>query len=87
MTCDNCSRNRLFVSLSGKHFVGCASHRFNLALQEIITEHGTLRNKVNDLMKKLEAPIAAAKVRKCTNLRAKRRNVTRWFSVFEMLKR
>lgn len=84
---DNCATNHLFTTLANKHFVGCASHRFNLAVQDIYADSQSIIAKVNTLMKKLRTPICAAKLRQRTDLKAKCNNETRWSSVAAMLKR
>lgn len=33
---DNCSTNKAFSRTAGRKFIGCASHRFNLAMQDIL---------------------------------------------------
>ena len=84
---DNCSVNKAVANLVGCPFVGCASHRFNLAVQDYINEHSTEVQMVNDLMKKFKYLIPAAKLRKHTPLCAITRNETRWSSIFAMLGR
>lgn len=44
-------------------------------------------DRVKDLMKKIIYPIAAAKLRVLSNLRAKINNVTRWSYTCEMMLR
>lgn len=87
MTGDNCSTNLSFATKAQAKFVGCASHRFNLAVQDLIEESEAPLQKVNQLMKKLKAPIAAAKLRQVTDLKAKCFNSTRWSSAANMLER
>ena len=84
---DNCATNLLFSSLAETSFVGFASHRFNLAVKDIISENTHIVNRVHELMKKLRTPISAAKLRQVTELKAKVHNVTRWSSVSSMLHR
>ena len=67
--------------------VGYTSHRFNLAVQDILKQHDALLTKERNTMKKLRFPLAAAKLRKITHLRAKFDNVTRWSSAVQMLDR
>eukprot|EP00171_Calliarthron_tuberculosum_P002604 IDg2604t1 len=68
-------------------FVGCASHRFNLAVQDILSSYEDVLSLVHNLMLKLRNLIAAAKLRNLTHLRPKMRNVTWWSSSYEMLRR
>ncbi|KAG7352365.1 hypothetical protein IV203_008413 [Nitzschia inconspicua] len=67
--------------------VGCGSHRFNLAVTDILKDYAALITCVYRLMKKLKNIIPAAKLRKLTPLRAKCSNATRWSSTYEMLVR
>lgn len=87
MSGDNCSTNRSFSNLVSTPLVGCASHRYNLAVQGIFSESKEVIKKVNELMKKLRTPILAAHLRKHTHLRAKVYNSTRWSSTAEMIRR
>lgn len=84
---DNCYTNKAFVDTVNKPLVGCSSHRYNLAVQDIFSEHKELLKKVNELMKRLRSPIMVAYLRKHTHLRAKCMNTTRWNSTSKMLKR
>lgn len=61
---DNCTTNLLFTTIADTHFVGCTSHCFNLAVQDIHSEWSNCIKKVHDLMKKLRIPIRAVKLRK-----------------------
>lgn len=87
MVGDNENTNKAFARLAGCPFIGCASHRFNLAMKDIISEYRDEITKVNDLMKKLSYQIPAAKLRRFTHLKAKISNETRWSSTYNMLKR
>ncbi len=84
---DSCSTNRSFAEKFQKPSIGCASHRFNLCVQDMINPSKKVIQKVNGLMKKLKNPIPAAKLRKNTLLRAKCNNATRWSSTAAMLHR
>lgn len=84
---DNCSVNQSISAKLGIPLIGCASHRFQLAVQEILKDYEVVIGEVNSLMVKLRTPILAAKLRRVTHLKAKLRNQTRWSSTFEMLKR
>jgi len=84
---DNCNTNRSIATKLGVPLVGCASHRFNLAVNTFLTEHDLLLRKVNNLMSQLRQANNAAELNKLTPLRAKKRNVTRWSSTYEMLER
>ena len=89
---DNCNTNGATADLIGAPLVGCAAHRFNLALKTYFDE-GELKHpveKVEDLMNKLST------IKMCAQLRnreesngrvAKKRQVTRWQGTTNMLKR
>lgn len=48
---DNCAVNRALARRVGLGFVGCHSHRFKLAVQDIILGHHPIISKENELMK------------------------------------
>ncbi|KAH9142373.1 hypothetical protein AeRB84_013546 [Aphanomyces euteiches] len=64
LICDNCSTNRALSRLLGIQLVGCASHRFNLFVGDILREKEEIVNLVNDLMRKLKTIILSAKLRR-----------------------
>lgn len=66
-------------------FVGCASHRLNLALQDMMEPYQDVIDRVQKLMLKLRNLITAARLRRHTHLKAKISSLTRWSSVYEML--
>ena len=84
---DNVSTNRRFSKKTGVPLVGFASHRLNLAIKDILKFHEVLLNKLNRLMSKLRNLLLSAKLRKLTTLRPKLRNVTRWSSTYDVLRR
>ena len=84
---DNCSTNKRISDLLSVHFIGCASHRFNLAVNHIIKSDIEIIAKINRLSSKLKTLKQFAKLKKSTPLRPKTHNVTRWSSVNEMLQR
>ena len=47
---DNCETKRVLANLLNTPFIGCHSHRFNLAVKVATTEHEQLLSKVNTLM-------------------------------------
>lgn len=71
----------------GCGFIGCASHRFNLAVKDLAAASHGIVTKVHTLMGKLRFLIAAAKLRSITPLKAKCAIETRWRSVYQMLRR
>jgi hypothetical protein len=47
---DNCATNQALASLCRKPFVGCAAHRFNLAVQKYLKDFDSIMNKVKFLL-------------------------------------
>ena len=84
---DNCNTNRSMSKKAMVNFIGCASHRFDLAVKDIMVEYDDLVSTVNAIMKKLKNLVPSAKLRKLTPLKPKTRNVTRWSSTHDMLER
>ena len=84
---DNCSTNVAFARTVGVPLIGCASHRFNLFVSDILAVHEDVVQKVNRLMIRLSHTLPAARLRRLTHLAAKRRNLTRWSSTHSMLTR
>ncbi len=84
---DNCSTNHAFANLPDYPFIGCASHRLNLVVTEILSHHSRIIEQVRSIMEKLRSPTNSAKLRTLSNLNALLSNETRWSSVFTMLNR
>lgn len=84
---DNENTNRAFGRRVGPTFVGCHSHRFNLAVRDVLADHKALIGKVHDLMRRISFQIPSAKLRRLTPLKPKMGNETRWSSTYEMLER
>jgi len=84
---DNCNVNLSLASLIELPFVGCASHRFNLAVKLYLEPFDTVLKRINDLMKKLNTIKGKAWLKEKTKLRPVLRNVTRWSSTFKMVER
>ena len=89
---DNCAVNlslakNIHSRYSSCHYIGCASHRFNLAVQDLMTPYREVIDKVNSLMKKLQNLIPAAKLRRINHLKAKTSIKTRWSSTYAMITR
>jgi hypothetical protein len=84
---DNCSTNVAFAHLAGVPLVGCASHRFQLCVKDMLEPYEELLANVNSLMKCLKNLVPAARLRKLTHLAAKTCNRTRWSSTFDMIMR
>jgi hypothetical protein len=84
---DNCNTNKALSRMANKPLIGCASHRFNLGVKSFYSSDEALLSKVNTLMSKLRTLKNSARLRAYTPLTGRRRNVTRWSSTFEMVKR
>ncbi|KAG3106354.1 hypothetical protein PI124_g14883 [Phytophthora idaei] len=84
---DNCSTDHSIANKLGTPLVGCASHRFILVVKKLLTEHEDLLHQVNNLMLRLRQPNNAAELFNLTSLRAKKCNVSRWSSAYNMLQR
>ncbi|KAG6586859.1 Hydroxyacylglutathione hydrolase [Phytophthora cinnamomi] len=84
---DNCSTNQATVTRLGCPLIGCASHRFNLAVNKFLTDHEPALDEVNNVMSQLRRTNNAAEVSKHTELHALNHNATHWSSTFEMLHR
>ena len=56
MVCDNAKVVIHTANLLDVYFIGCASHRFNLAVQSFLDDEDRMNilNKVDDLMSKLK---------------------------------
>lgn len=50
-TCDNCSTNKKTANLSHVPMIGCASHRFNLAVEKCLVPYMPLLTGLHELMK------------------------------------
>ncbi|KAE8998011.1 hypothetical protein PR002_g18872 [Phytophthora rubi] len=84
---DNCATNQSVATKLGVPLVGCASHRFNLAVNRFLADSEPLLTQVNTLMSKLSQANNFAQLAKATSLHPIKRNITRWSSNFEMLQR
>ncbi|KUF77507.1 hypothetical protein AM587_10002609 [Phytophthora nicotianae] len=87
MVGDNCNTNRSIATKLGVPLVGCASHRFNLAVNKFLEPHEALLSDVNSLMVELRHENNLAELSKYTELLPVKRNVTRWSSTFTMVQR
>ncbi|KAH9135418.1 hypothetical protein LEN26_006419 [Aphanomyces euteiches] len=84
---DNCSTNIALARKAAVSFIGCASHRFNLAVKDILANHEPLLAKINRIMLKLQDLVPAAQLRQFTSLQSRPRNATLWISTFMMIQR
>ncbi|OWZ19062.1 hypothetical protein PHMEG_0006747 [Phytophthora megakarya] len=84
---DNCNTNQAIANKMGVPLVGCASHRFNLAVNKFLAPYEDLLADVNTLMVELRHENNLAELKKHTVLEPIKRNVTRWSSTFTMVQR
>lgn len=87
LVADNTNVNPATARLLGCSFIGCASHRFNLAVKEYMLTYEEKLDDIQSLMKKLLNLKIAGALRRKTDLKPVIRNVTRWSSTYSMLKR
>lgn len=89
MICDNCNTNKSLAKLLNVNMIGCYSHRFNLSVKKYlkVNNYSILIKKVNALMKKYRTIKCAGLLKERCKLSAKCMNVTRWSSIYAMLKR
>ncbi|EGZ21794.1 hypothetical protein PHYSODRAFT_247318 [Phytophthora sojae] len=81
MVGDNCSVNQCIGRNEGAiPFIGCASHRFNLAVKDFLKTEDELIAKVHALMTKLRTIKGRALLRRVSHLSPLLRNDTRWSS-------
>ena len=85
--CDNENHNKAISRILKVPMIGCASHRFNLAVNHILAGYEEILQKIHSLMKRLRTLKNAAALRKKTDLRPVMRNQTRWSSAFKMISR
>ncbi|KAJ8531766.1 hypothetical protein ON010_g14198 [Phytophthora cinnamomi] len=85
---DNSSVNQYIGRKEGAvPFIGCASHRFNLAVKDFMKVEEGLIAKVHALMSKLRTIKGRALLRRVSPLSPLLRNDTRWSSTYEMVAR
>ncbi|ETM34740.1 hypothetical protein L914_18230 [Phytophthora nicotianae] len=88
MVADNCSVNQYIGSREGGlPMVGCASHRFNLAVTDYLTSYEALLSKIHALMTKLRTIKGRAILRRVTDLSPLHRYDTRWSSTYAIVQR
>lgn len=82
---ENLEANQSLDSSTGTGFIGCASHRFNIGMREIIDENREIFNCVHSLMEKIRNRIQSARRRKLTMLKQLLGNLARWSSTYAMI--
>lgn len=78
---DNCSTNRRTAEITGKKFIGCASHRLHLAVRNASASADFHLKRLDRLVTKLKTHRYAAKLRTKTPLLPIDRQDTRWTSM------
>lgn len=84
---DNCSSNQSIAIKFEKSLLGCASHRSQLSVLEIISEDEEVVRMAHTLMIKLRTLLLRAKLWHHTPLRAKLHNESRCTYAYIMLER
>ena len=84
---DNCEVNKSTAEKMKKPMIGCASHRFQLSVNDNIADVMPIIVKVHNIMTKLRTLKLAAKLRNLSTLRPMTYNATRWGSSFAMISR
>lgn len=84
---DNTNTNPATAAKLDVPFIGCASHRFNLAVQSYLDTYDEITSSINNLMKSLSNIKKAGKLRLKTDLEPVTKNVTRWSSTYSMVER
>jgi len=79
---DNCAVNIAVSTRSGIPLIGCASHRFNLAMKSFLEPFDTVIKKVNEIMKKFCTIKGKAWLKNKTSLRSVTKNSTRWYLLY-----
>ncbi|ETM03566.1 hypothetical protein L917_00239 [Phytophthora nicotianae] len=84
---DNCATNQAIATLLNVPLIGCASHRFNLAVNAYLSYYKTEVEVVSALMAALRTINNRAALLEYTSLFPRRPNATGWSSTFEMVAR
>ena len=87
---DNCSTNQALATSCNVPLIGCFSHILNLAVKNVMLADDEVKiiiEKVAELMRVLKTAKGAAHLRNITDLKAVKKNETRWTSTFDMLSR
>lgn len=84
---DNVSTTKSLSFLCGCRFVGCASHRVNLAVKDIWDGNSDLIDDIDMIMPKLRPLIPAARMRQFSSLKPLVNSLTMWGSTLTMRER
>lgn len=83
----NCKTNKCLADMRKVPLIECASHRFNLLVDDISENYEDVLSTINRLITKLKGFLLRAKLRKVTSLTSKTRNIARWSSSFYVAQR
>jgi len=84
---DNCNTNKAIANYVELPFVGCASHRLDLAVVDFMNRDDSVLKKIDSIMSKLKTLKLSAKLREYTNLRPRKSYEKRWSGTHAMLLR
>ncbi|OWY93374.1 hypothetical protein PHMEG_00037258 [Phytophthora megakarya] len=84
---DNCATNQRLATNLEIPLIGCASHRFNLAVKRFLEDYQDQISIIQNLMIQLRLPNNAAILSRSTSLKPLKSNATRWSSTYTMLQR
>lgn len=84
---NNCYANKCIADLACVPFLGCAGHRFNLTVRDILEDYENTLSSINGLMSKRKRHLQGAELWKSTHSIPRTSNHTRWSCTFEILLR
>jgi hypothetical protein len=87
LVADNTNTNPATADLLGVPFIGCASHRFNLAVQKYLEPNQKIIVNIHQIMILLSNLKKAGRLRQLTHLEPVSMNTTRWSSKYKMMER
>ena len=87
ITGDNAEVNKFIANLCSIPLIGCANHKFNLAVSAYLDKKKILLDKINMLMGKLKSLKLAGRLQKQTEFQPIQRNRARWSTSHDMIKR
>jgi len=80
---DNCSTNKKIANDMNCCFLGCLSHRLNLAVKKYLIQHKSILEKLESLCKKLRSLKHSAELREITSVMPALNCETRWSGIFK----
>jgi hypothetical protein len=84
---DNCAVNKALADFLHLPLIGCASHRFNLAVNLFFEQWEQLIEQVHSIMKSLRTTKNIGRLHEMTELAPRIRQETRWSGTFKLLRR